>query len=306
MSPRGRALVGALLLAITACRRGTGPADGAPESAAAAGKALVDQGRFDEAIARIGEAADPDSLLELGRAWAGKARSAPVPTPAPGSSGASPALFKPEEEKALDHLERAVASRPDLAAAHLAIAELLGPHALAELESSRGRAKPGAAAAAAPPPGPDASVDRVLRAYAAAIQADSAGTAAAESLIVFSVRAGRLAEADSTFQELLRRRREDPDLIVRYGDFLAERKAAPEEALAAYAQALMWRPADTATRLKMAAIHLRAASDAFSRREYAMAETRLKDAKKFAVDPASAEAARVASLEQALRDIRGR
>ncbi len=38
--------------------------------------ALVEQGRFDEAIARAGSGSDPDSLYVLGRAWAGKARTA--------------------------------------------------------------------------------------------------------------------------------------------------------------------------------------------------------------------------------------
>ena len=244
-------------------------------------------------LARVGEAADPDSAYLAGRAWAGKAESAPVPTPVPGAPAAA-ARLKPEEERALAAYERAVAARPDFVDAQLAIAELLAPHALAAV----------AARAAADAPGrpcrpPDPLVARVLRSYGNALQADLAGTKAAEGLIDFATRAGRPGEADAAFQELVRRRREDPALLVRYGDFLAGPGGKPEAALAQYAQALIWKPDDDATKLKMADIHLAAAAAHLRDLQYVAAEARLKDARRYTVDPASPQAARLAELEAA-------
>ena len=173
------------------------------------------------------------------------------------------------------------------------------------MQAARG-ASGSAAVAAAVPGAPEASVEAVLGHFAEALRADTAGTAAAESLVQFATRAGRLAEADAGYQELLRRRREDPGLLVRYGDFLATARGDPAGALAQYAQALIWRPDDAATREKVALIHLRAAAEHLGRHEYASAEARLADARRAAAPAASAAAARLRELEQALRDIRGR
>jgi hypothetical protein len=120
------------------------------------------------------------------------------------------------------------------------------------------------------------------------------------------MRAGRPGEADAAFQELVRRRREDPALLVRYGDFLAGPAGKPEGALAQYGQAIIWRPDDSATKLKMADIHLTAAAAHLRDLEYVAAEARLKQARRYTVDPASPQAARLAELERRLRDVRGR
>ena len=295
MSPGRAAAVAALLLAaVPACRRdAAGPPVGDPLAEA---RALVEERRFDEAIARLPEGDDAEALYLLGRAWAGKAEAAPVPTPLPGTTVPAGSLLKPEEGRALAFYERAVAARPDHARAHLAIAELLAPHAL--VASARGHAPPRG--------GVDTSVDRVLKSFGEAVQTDAAGTEAAEAMIRFALQTGRVAEANGGFQELVRRRREDPGLLVRYGDFLAGPGANPEAALAQYAQALIWRPDDTATRLKMADIHLAAAQVLLDQREYAAAEARLRDARKFAVDPASPQVTRLRELEGRLREIRGR
>src|SRR5262249_13150818 len=124
--------------------------------------------------------------------------------------------------------------------------------------------------------------------------------------IAFATRAGRPGEADAAYQELVRRRREDPALLVRYGDFLAGPGGKPEAALARYAQALIWKPDDAATKLKMADIHLPAAAAYLGDLDYVAAEARLKDAKRYTVDPASPQAARLAELEGRLREVRGR
>lgn len=293
------ALASACVLAGAACGKGGAPGAGA-KGGAQRPLALVEEHRYDEAIAGIGDASDADSLYVLGRSWAGKAALAPVPAPEPGQT--LPPL-KAEEARALGFLERAVAARPDHAGAHLAMGDLLAPHALARVEAERLRPK---GSSFAPPPGVDASPERVLRCYADAMQSDPAGTEAGEHLVRFATAAGRWAEGDAAYQELLRRRREDPDLLVRYGDFLAGPRGNPDGALAQYAQALMWRPDDGATRLKMAEIYLRAASAHVGKREYAAAEERIREAKRLGFDQASSQAALMRDLEQQLRDIRGR
>jgi tetratricopeptide (TPR) repeat protein len=297
---RRRAAAGALLvlLASVGCRRESAAPPAAAADPIAEARALLEQRQFDEAIARLDGRTDADALCLLGRAWAGKAEAAPVPTPAPGTAAVPGGALKPEEERALGFYERAIAARPEHAEAHLGIAELLGPHALAAAGSRGGAAPVGGRV--------DASVDRVLRSFGEAVQADPSGTLALEAMIRFATQAGRRAEADGGFQELIRRRREDPDLLVRYGDFLASAGGDPEGALARYAQALLWRPDDASTRLKMADLHLAAASSLLARREYAAAEARLREASRFIGDAASPPAARLRELEGRLREIRGR
>jgi hypothetical protein len=293
--PGRLAWAGALaLLSAAGCRRDA-PAAGGSDPLAEQ-RALVEEGRFDDAIARLGASGDPEALYLLGRAWAGKAQTAPVPTPAPGTAVPAGLLLKPEEEQALGFLVRATAARPDLAGAHLATARLLAPHAL--VSAARG----GAPAAG----GTDVSVDRVLRSFGDAIQADPAGIVAVEEMIRFALAAGRVPAADSGYQELVRRRREDPEVLVHYGDFLAGPGGNPDGALAEYAQALIWRPDDTATRRKMADIHLAAAASLLVKLQYAAAEARLRDARPFVTDPSSPQAARLRELEGRLQEIRGR
>jgi tetratricopeptide (TPR) repeat protein len=290
-------VAGVALLLGAACRR-EGSASGSADPLAEA-RQLVEARRFDEAVARIGDASDPEALYLLGRAWIGKAETAPVPTPAPGSAVPGAALLKVEEAQALAFLERALIARRDHAEAHLAVAELLAPHSLALAAS-------GAPGAVLPAGVADVSADRVVRAYAEASQADPAGTAAVEGLIRFATQAGRRADADGAYQELVRRRREDPVVLVRYGDFLAGPGGDPEAALAPYAQALLWRADDAATRLKMADIHLAAARALLAKQQYLAAEARVREARRCAVDPTSPQAGRIAELEGRLREIRGR
>jgi tetratricopeptide (TPR) repeat protein len=278
-------------LAVVAGCREPGTTEAKPATGVAAARDLVGEGRFDEAIALLGTSEEPEAQCVLGKAWAGKALKAPLPTPVPGQ-GQAP--MKPEDRRALDLLEKAVAARPDLAECQLAIARVLSPYALAR--SSRGRSREAA----------DASVDRVLRAYSEALQADPASGQAAEGLIDFATRAGRVDAADEAYKELLKQRREDPALLVRYGDFLAEVRKDPDGAAARYAQALIWKPDDQATRRKIAEIQLAAAASLLGQRQYAAAEARLRDVRRLRLDAASPEAARLAELEGQLREIRWR
>jgi tetratricopeptide (TPR) repeat protein len=283
MTRSGLLLLFAPLL-VVGCERGGGGSVPAREGLEEA-RALVEKGEYDAALARLGQADDPESLHLLGRAWAGKAR--------PSAGGP----LGPEETQALAFFERALQARPDDAASHLAIAELLAPHAVAEPPGDRGPASGTASGV---------TVDRVLGAYGAAIQADPADTRAAEALIGFATRTGRLSEAEAGYRELVRRDRENGEVLVRFGDFLAGPLEDPEEALAVYAQALMWRPDDNATRLKMADIHIEAARDLLEADQYAAAEARLREARKHVGRTPSPQASRLREVEARLADASGR
>jgi tetratricopeptide (TPR) repeat protein len=281
-------IAAALSLAVACAREGSRGGPGGPLGEA---RALIEQGDYDGALARLGGGTDAEALYLLGRAWAGKAAGVPRP---PGGG------LSPEEQQALDFLERAVAARPDHAEAHLAIAELLAPHVQSPVEPG---VSPGPAGPAAAPP---VTADRVLEAYGAAIQADPADTASVEALIRFAIRMERNAEAEAGFREAVKRDRENPEILVRFGDFLTGPGGKPDEALGVYAQALMWRPDDTETRLKIAAVHIEAARGHVERREFVAAEARLREARKHVVDPASPHAVDLREVEAELADLSGR
>jgi Tfp pilus assembly protein PilF len=144
-----------------------------------------------------------------------------------------------------------------------------------------------------------------MRAYEAAVQLDPAGRAPVEGLVSFARASGMLAEAEAGFRELLRRDRENPDALVRFGDFLATEKRDLDGAVAQYTQALIWRPNDAATKEKIADIYLSLAAGHLGRREYAHAQARIADARRYVADPASAVAATLRELETRLAEIRG-
>src|SRR5258706_10489174 len=142
-----------VLLLLSACKGQTGgsPVDSAAPDPLAEARQLLQQGQAEAALARLQGASDPEALGLQGRAWAKKAEMAPLPTPPALATplprrAAPPAApeFKFEELQAIDCFERAVAAKPDLAAAHLALAEGLGPPALAHRRGG----------AANPPPPP--------------------------------------------------------------------------------------------------------------------------------------------------------
>lgn len=320
MSRRPLAALVALVLA--ACRGQTGGSGGG-ESAApdplAEARQLLQQGQADAALARLQGASDPEALVLQGRAWAKKAEMAPLPTPAPLASplprgAAAPAApeFKFEELQAVDCFERAVAAKPELAAGHLALAELLGPHALARrrAEAANPAHRPRHGAAPEPVkavlPGPDASPERVLREYRLAAQAGAADKVAVDSWVLFATSLGQVEDADAAFQELLKREKEKPEPFVRYGDFLLVSKKDAMGAIAQYSQALMWKPDDEAVKGKIAEIYLGIAADHLAHQQYASGEARLKDAQKYIGNKASAQGMRLQDLQQQVAQIRGR
>ena len=315
-----RHLLTPVALLAVACGGGSssGPAggpSGAPLSGAVAeAKALLEQGQPDAALARLESAPrDPDSLYYQGLAWAKKAETAPLPTPPPVESplprGVPPPPapeFKPEELKAIACLEAAAQGRPDHAAAHMALADLLAPHALRRYqrvrEAATGKGKP--EMVVLPDTPVDVGVDRVARVYRAAVLADPTGREPVEKLIAFAEPAERLADAEHGYREMIGRVRERAEPFARYGDFLANLRKDPDAAIEQYRQALIWEPANEATRNKVAEIYLNRGIAHFERQQYALAESQLKEAQKYATDRESELGRRLARYTARLREIR--
>ena len=209
------------------CRLGAGLRPRRARAAAgplAEARALVAEGRFDDVLARVGRAPTRSPLYLLGRAWAGKAQSAPVPTPAPGPAPSGRAPQAGGGARAGGSYERAVAARPDLADAQLAIARC-SPRTRSRCRGARG--------AAAPRRGPRPS----RRARAPQLRRRDPGRprrhGAAEAMIALRDARRAAGEADAAFQELVRRRREDPAPARALRGLPGRRRPAkPEAALA--------------------------------------------------------------------------
>lgn len=285
----------AIVACLAACTRGPAPA---PSPSAAPvleeARSLIAAGNADAALAKLG-AADPqdaDVLYLQGVAWATKAETAPAT-----------AGLKAEEQQALSFFDKAVSVNPNLALAHLGTAEILAPYALRAAASTtpgrRGRPVD------ALPVVPEATPERVIQAYRRAAQADRSSIPVVEGWIEFARKVGKLEEADSAFQELLRRDKENAAPFVRYGDFLAEEKKDGMGAIAQYAQALIWRPSDTEARGKIADIYLAQVQKHFDQKEYATAQARLTDAKRY-VDPGTPQRQRYDDLVARIGALRSR
>jgi tetratricopeptide (TPR) repeat protein len=288
---------------------------------------MLEHGDADGALARLQNTGDdPEALYLQGRAWAKKADSAPLPTPPPAPSplakgaplpGASE--FKPEERRAVDLLERAVAVRTELAPAHLALAQVLAPHAIrfhereqeaqaARQREAAARRRPGHAppeALPTPEPGVDYSPERVAREYTLAMRGDPSRPPV-EALIAFAVKTGRLDDAEVGYQELIRRVKESGEPLALYGDFLARDKKDPVAAIEQYRQALIWSPDDDATRSKLANIFLTRGVDYFNQQQYAMAEAQFAEAAKYIPDRSSPQGQVLTEHQAKLREIRVR
>jgi hypothetical protein len=292
----GRALTLALAFLAGAC---TGSTGGGGEAASGA----------DEA----------ERLYQEGVSWASKAETAPLPTPDAATSTVVPE-FKAEELRALESFEKAIAARPEHGGAHLALANLLAPHAIRRIEFERrakeaqeaaaqSRPRRGGPASAAPMPTlapvgmADVSPARVLRAYQAAVQADP-GRAPVEALVAFAVRVGQLDAAEAGHLELLRRVKESPEPHALYGDFLVAHRKDLEAAIDQYRQALIWKADDEATRGKLADIYLTRGIDYYGRQEFVRAAAELREAEKYVTDRDSPQGRRLQSYLKRMREIR--
>jgi tetratricopeptide (TPR) repeat protein len=295
----------------------------APVGPVAEGRALLEQGQLDAALGRLQDAAgDPESLYLQGRVWAKKAETAPLPTPPPvetplprGAAAPAAPEFKDEEIRALAAYEKAIAARPELGEAHLAVAELLAPHAVRQLDRQRsapaprarrrgGKAEPPAPVAASTSSGGvEFGVDRIVSEYQAAARSPQVARAAADGLIAFGTRAGRLDAAEGGFRHLLELVKEKPEPFIQYGNFLLEHKGDSEAAIEQYRQALIWKSDDEATRLRIADIYLARGADHFGKQHFALADAEFKQAAKW-VAPGSPQEQQLRSYQRQLREIR--
>jgi tetratricopeptide (TPR) repeat protein len=305
-------------LVVSGCKHmpGSGGADGGVSSAAREGKALFESGQLDAALAELQKSPDdPDSLYYQGRVWARKAESAPLPTPPPapvpvprGWQAPPAPEFKPEEIQAAQLYEKAIAAKPDNPAPHLALSQLLAPHAAHQYDLAEDAAKHKKPPVPAPPLPIDASVDRVIRGYQIAMQADPTSATPVEELIRFGRRVGRLDASEAGFKEMVHRKKEKEtaEPLVRYGDFLAEEKKDPLAAIEQYRESLIWVPDNDAVRGKVAGIYLKMAQEAFAKQQYKVTEDYLRDAAKYITDRASAQGQMLADYRGRLDSIRAR
>jgi tetratricopeptide (TPR) repeat protein len=324
--------LGLLIVAAIGCQGRSTPGGGGTAPASSRdveeARAMLEAGDADGTLARLQNAGDdPEALYLQGRAWARKAESAPIPTPptppSPLPKGAplpGPPEFKPEERRAIDLLERAVALRPDLAPAHLALAQVLAPQAIrfhereqaaraARQREASARRRPGRGAPLEPLPTPEPGVDyspeRVAREYTLAMRGDS-GRPSVEALIAFAVKTRRLDDAELGYQELVRRVKESGEPLAMYGDFLVRDKKDPVAAVEQYRQALIWSPNDDVTRSKLANIFLTRGLDYFNQQQYAMADAQFAEAAKYIPDRDSPEGRILTEHQAKLREIRVR
>jgi hypothetical protein len=294
----------------------TQAATGAPEVEEARG--LLKAGRIDDALLRLQQSQAPEAWLLQGDAWAKKSETAPVPTAEalpPGSpKGAVPVTpeFKPEELRAIEHYEKAIAALSNDPRPRLGLARLLAPHALRRYDAERAAAsapapKKGAKALptlAPPPPGPDFSAARVTREYRTAAAATSSSIDPIEALYAFAVRAGQIEDAEWALKERIRRENENPEHLVRYGDFLRQVKKTPEAAMEQYRQALIWRPDDAVAKGGIADIYMDQGHTHYQNNEYALAEARYQDAAKWVTDRTSAQYKRLQAEMDRLKQLR--
>lgn len=294
---------------------GAAAGDDEPSDVAKA-RRFVEDGQPDAALAALQSSGDhPDALYVGGLAWAKKAEAAPLPTPPP-PTGPLPRNWEPppapeykeEEIRAADLFARALAARPNHARAHLALADLLAPHAARRHDQEKEAAakkKPGKATPAAPPPPVDASTDRVIRSYMSAMQ-DGGPAAAIEGIIKFGRRVERHDAAEAGFQELIKRAKEAEvaQPLERYGDFLIQDKKDPAAAQEQYRQALIWRPDDDALRGKLADIYIELGKGYYANRQFSLADTNFKEASRWVTDRSSERARTVEDYQNRLKGIR--
>jgi hypothetical protein len=277
---------------------------------------LIEEGRADEALARLDAASgDPEQLALLGAAWARKAELAPLPTPPPLPSPAPkratppPAPeFKNEELTALGFLDRALEAAPGHPLASLTLARLLAPHAVRrfDLERAAATARKGRGKPPAPPPaeGPDFSPARVLGAYRAAVTGSPTSREPVEKMYEFATRVEHLDDAQWALEQLLARDREKPEPLVRYGDFLRDFKKEPHRAIERYREALIWKADDEGVLARIADIYVGEGIAAFDNRQWAVAEARLQEAKKYVKNPNSPQGLKIRDYESRLATIR--
>lgn len=262
-------------------------------AAVQAAKSLMDQGQLDAALAKLQELPDdPVGLYYQGVIHVRKGLATPLP-----ETG-----YRDEDKLAAQSLERAIAAKPEFAAAHFTLAELLLPYA--RLHHAPGKKRPARPPTPAPDD-PDGSPERIARAYQAAVQHDKTSRAPIDALIKFSREMKRPDDADVAYPELLARDKEKSEPHVLYGDFLAKEKKDRLKAVEQYQLAIVWSPQDASLKDKIGETYVDWAQEHFDAGEWANADARLKDGQKF-VGPGSPHAERFKELQAKLKEVRGR
>jgi hypothetical protein len=221
--------------------------------------------------------------------------------------------MKPEEIEAIRLLEQVAAAEPDKRPAHEMLARALEPFALRryEREQAAGALLARKGKKSSPPPGPpdqgiDTSPGRVIREYRAGVEADKATVDLIDPMIAFASKVDDLDSMDWAHQELIRRAKEKDTTgpVLRYADFLRERRKNPLAAAEQYRGALIWMPNDATVRGKLADIYLALAKESYDRSEYSGAEVRIGEAARYVDDPASPQGRMLADYRQRLTSIR--
>ena len=260
------------------------------------GKALMDKGQLDEALAKLAELPDdPVSLYYQGMIYVRKGMATPLP-----ETG-----YRPEDKNAAILLERAIAAKPEFAAAHFTLAGVLLPYT--EQRYGPSRKKPARAAAAPAPDDPDVSPERVARAYQAAVKYDKTSQAPIDALLKFARDMKRPDDAEVVYRERLERQKEGAAPHMAYGDFLANEKKDRVKAIEQYQLALVWTPQDAVPNVpkeRIGSTYLDWAEEHFEKGEWANAAARLKDSQKWVTDPASPAGQRLRALQTKLGEIR--
>jgi tetratricopeptide (TPR) repeat protein len=190
----------------------------------------------------------------------------------------------------------------------MGLAQLLAPHAQRRRAAAQALSRARRRAPQTPPPVDtvDASPERVIRAFQAAARADPQWKDPLESLILFADAVEHLDAADQAFRQLIDRDRENPDLLVRHGDFLLGRRKDRVAAVARYREALLWRADDAGARQRIGEVYLEMGIEHFDARQYAVAEERLREAQKWIGDATTPAGDRLRDYLARLAEIRRR
>jgi len=255
------------------------------------GKALMDQGQFDAALAKLQELPDdPVGLYYQGLIHVRRGAATPMPE----------AGFRDEDKLAAQCFEKAIAAKPEFAGAHFALAEMLFPYAQRRHAAPAAGKRRGPKPPTPAPDDPDASPERIARAYQAAVANDKTSKASLDALLRFSKEMKRPEAAEPVYLEMLARDKESAEPHVAYGDFLVNEKKDRLKAIEQYQLALVWKPQDLAPKEKICQIYVDWAAEHFAKDENANADARLRDAQKNLPSPDSPQAQRIRELQAKL------
>jgi tetratricopeptide (TPR) repeat protein len=299
---RARWLIPIVLLAV-ACEPKPAEEPRAPSGPLEEGKALFEQGQLDAALAKLEQVSSADSLYYQGAVWAAKAKTAPLPTPDPqaaprkGARSSAELELKEEELRALGFFEAAIAQQDQHPLAHLALADLLAPHALARFEQEKASRRPPAGSEEAP----DLSPDRIVQTYETAARMAPSSPDPVARLIDFATRVERFDVANEAHRRLIILRPEKPEPLIAYGDFLARHGKDPQSAVERYREAMIWAPDDQSIPPRIADVYVARGEELYRNEQYVAARKSFEEARKWVRDWKSEQGLKVQEYLDKLR-----